>query len=155
MSGVSSETVNPGRPLAAFLEETSLSWTVAGSGWLADTGTVSIRAEANGDVAVFASELIQWEDLAAPARRALAAFVDELNRRWRPARGLLSNDKLVVQVVLSAAAWGPDEIDRAVEALLFAHSRAKQECAALLHEQVAQLYLQFHEGDNSDGNHDD
>jgi hypothetical protein len=155
MSVVSSEALETARPLAAFLEETSLSWTAAGSVWLADTETASIHAEANGDEAVFSSELVQWEDLTAAARRALAAFLDALNRRWPPVRGLLSGDKVIVQVVVSAAAWSPGEIDRALEALLFAHRRAKKECAALLHEQVAKLYLQFHEGENTDANHDD
>jgi hypothetical protein len=156
MNGVSSETANAEERLAVLLEESSHSWSAAGSGWLADQGTMLIRAEASGEEAVFSSDLIEWTDRAASSRGALAMFLDELNRRWHPVRALMSHDKVVVRVVLPAATWGSEEIDRAVDALLFAHKRAKKECAALLHKQVAQLYLQFHQGENNNnGNHDD
>ena len=149
-------TAKATRSLAALLEESSLSWTVDGSGWRVDAGTVSIRVETDGERAVFSSELVRWEALAAPVRQALRAFLEELNLRWQPGCGSMHDDNVLVQVVVSAAEWSPDKIDRVVEDLLFAHRGARTQCMALLHEQVAKLYLQFHKGDEGHhGDHDD
>jgi hypothetical protein len=101
--------------------------------------------EVDRDHVFFRADLARMRKPEPVSLAALVHFLLALNAQLRFARGLLSPDRVALEVVLAAGDLTPRLIDKAVGALAAGAGMARRECAALLDAEVAQAYCGFHE----------
>jgi hypothetical protein len=124
-------------------------WSRRESGFLqqVETGSLAqkIVIEVDRGCVFFRADLARLRDPEPVSLAALVHFLLALNSRLRFARGILSPDKVALEVVIAANDLEPRLIDKAIGALATGAGMARRECAALLDAEVAQAYCRFHE----------
>jgi hypothetical protein len=137
------------RKLAEHFASGSREWSQEGASFLlqVETGLFSqkIVVEIDRGCVFLRTDLVRLREPEPVSLTALVHFLLALNSRLRLARALLLEDRVMLEVVLSAANFSPWLIDKAVGALAVGTRMAKRECAALLDAEVARIYCEFHE----------
>jgi len=126
------------------LQEVDIAWTAEDGGFAARFGGVRVVAKI-AEALIFETGLARLGKSEGAARRALGHFSLALNARLRLARASFLDDRLVLEAVLPPSALSPAVIRKALGSLRMGVEIAKKECAALAGEQMAALYLKFHE----------
>jgi hypothetical protein len=126
------------------LQEDDVAWTAEEGGFAARFEGVRVVAKI-ADAVVFQTGLARLGKSEGAALRALVHFSLALNARLRLARASFLDDRLVLEAVLPPSALTPAVIRKALGSLRMGAQVAKKECAALAGEQLADLYLKFHE----------
>lgn len=101
-------------------------------------------AEAWGDAIAIRATMVRLNRAGPESIEALTHFLLALNARIRLARGSMTPDRVILEVVLPAACAGPDLVRQAVRSLWTGAGAARRECDALLDPSIAEAYLQFH-----------
>ena len=111
----------------------------------------TITAHLDAGAAIFRTRLVRRLRVAVTDEvlSALADFLSAVNDRFRFARAVFVNDRLVVEHVVPVEVLTLLAIDRAVEALAISAAAAKRECAVLLSAELARQYLEFHKKEDN------
>jgi hypothetical protein len=101
-------------------------------------------AEALGSALAIRATIARLHGPNRESTEALTHFLLVLNERIRLARGSMTPDRIVLEVVLPAGCVKPALVKQAVGSLWTGAAAARRECAALLAPEIAEAYLQFH-----------
>ena len=118
-------------------------WFVEGESLVTRSPACRVNVGFNGAV-LLQSSLAGVRGISAASRLALTHFALALNARLRLARASWTEEQLVLEVALGIEDPAPPVIRKALGSIQVGTAVARKECAALLHEEVAELYLKFH-----------
>jgi len=112
-----------------------------------------IEAKLTGRHVRFSSDLARIANRPGPVcLAALTHFFLAFNSRLRLARASMLEDRALIEAILPTRSLTPMLVDRVVGSLMVGSRLAKRECMALLENEVAQHYCEFHmKGGEKDG----
>jgi hypothetical protein len=145
----------PFENLAECLSASGVPWSPKGSAWSTpledDPAPTSFAiAEALGNALAIRTTIARLHGPSRESAEALTHFLLVLNERIRLARGSMTPDRMVLEVVLPAGSVKPALVKQAVGSLWTGAAAARRECSALLDPEIAEAYLQFHlKGENA------
>jgi hypothetical protein len=135
--------------LAECLSASGAPWSPRGSGFSTplEDGPAPAAfaiAEPRGNAFAIRANMVRLHGPQRASTEALTHFLLVFNECIRLARGSMSPDGIVLEVVLPAACVKPALVQQAVRSLWAGAAAARRECAALLDPEIAAAYLQFH-----------
>ena len=136
------------RPLLDRLQGAGAgTWSVEGESLVARSPSCRIDVGFNGAV-LLRSSLADVRGISHASERALAHFALALNARLRLARASWLEEQLVLEVAVRPDDLTPRVIEKALGSIQVGTGIARKECAALLNEGIAEVYLKFHKETN-------